>query len=146
MNHQNETNFEVNLLPVISLLAVCISFLLVTAAWIPLGSFNIKQAIGESTEQKEEPSSRIDISINAQNDYVISVERKGQKVKSTTLKNGLKNMREFEGILLRIKESYSEAKTAFVSPDRDTEYGSVIKVLEVLKKLDFKEVGMIPSL
>ena len=54
MKTQNkDVNFEINLLPVISLLAVCISFLLLTTVWIHIGTLDVKQALGEATEQEK---------------------------------------------------------------------------------------------
>ena len=39
-------NPEVNLVPFIDLLSVCICFLLVSAVWLQLGSLQIKQSLG----------------------------------------------------------------------------------------------------
>src|SRR5437868_1225739 len=44
--HGNLLDFEINLIPCIDLLSVCICFLLLTAVWLSVGSVNVKQAVG----------------------------------------------------------------------------------------------------
>ncbi|NJN23297.1 MAG: hypothetical protein HC810_01375 [Acaryochloridaceae cyanobacterium RL_2_7] len=59
-----ETNFELNLLPVISLLAVCISFLLLTAVWLPIGTLDIKQLTPPPTPAIEDEGQISSVSLS----------------------------------------------------------------------------------
>lgn len=45
-------NFDLNLLPIISLLAVLISFLLLTTTWVHISSLNVKQSIGDQSTKE----------------------------------------------------------------------------------------------
>lgn len=51
--HKKHLDFEINLIPCIDLLSVCICFLLLTAVWLNIGSMNVKQAIGQTTAETE---------------------------------------------------------------------------------------------
>src|SRR5258708_1644931 len=44
---KKELNFDLDLLPIISILAVCVCFLLSMAVWIPIGTVGMQQALGE---------------------------------------------------------------------------------------------------
>ena len=45
-HNKKHLDFELNLIPCIDLLSVCICFLLLTAVWLQVGSLSVKQAIG----------------------------------------------------------------------------------------------------
>lgn len=47
-------NSELNLVPFIDLLSVCITFLLATAVWVEFSSMPVDQAIGEAKEVSEQ--------------------------------------------------------------------------------------------
>ncbi len=146
MLKNTETNFELNLLPIISLLAVCISFLLVTAVWLPLGIFDIKQAIGESQPDNTTPPSRFEISILKNNQFIFTVEKEGKKIKQLKITDSSRKQDEVSKNLKFLREKYPDIKMAFVSPEKNIKYGHVIGVIELLNKYELKEIGVIPSL
>ncbi len=141
----NETNFEVNLLPVISLLAVCISFLLLTAVWLPIGTLDVKQAKGETSENLEQPS-RFEIQVSSNNKYAVIVEEKGQKVSSQQIVDSSDEQIKVATYIESLIEKYPEIKMVFISPNGNTKYQTVVKLLENLKKLELREIGIEPSL
>ncbi len=142
---QNETNFEVNLLPVISLLAVCISFLLLTAVWLPIGTLDVKQAKGETSENKEQPS-RFAIQVSPNNQFYITVEEKGQSVAKKKITDQSDNQEQVSEYMSALIEKYPEISMAFIAPSGKAKYQKVVKLLENLKKLELKEIGIEPSL
>src|SRR4051794_8585165 len=55
---KQEMSFEINLLPMIDILSVCISFLLFSTVWLHIGTFNTKQALGtDGAETAKNPPS-----------------------------------------------------------------------------------------
>jgi biopolymer transport protein ExbD len=145
MNKNSEQNFELNLLPVISVLAVCISFLLATTVWLPLGSLDIKQSMGENSEQTTKPT-RIEITLIDNNKYIISVEVEGKKVKELKVTDPSENKSEFQKHLDSIKKNHPNIELAFISPQKQSKYKNVIAVLDVLNKNEIKEIGVLPAL
>jgi biopolymer transport protein TolR len=143
--NNTETNFEINLLPVISMLAVCISFLLVTVVWIPLGTLDVKQAIGESSEGDHSPS-RIEIAVENNDIFIVSLEKKGQKTTEFKISDSSKNHLKLSQSIEKLKNDNPEVNMAFVAPAKTIQYQKVIHLLEVLNKLNLKEVGIIPNM
>ena len=52
--NKKHLDFELNLVPFIDLLSVCICFLLITAVWLNVGSLNVKQAVGGQSAAETE--------------------------------------------------------------------------------------------
>lgn len=52
---RRKSNAELNLVPFIDLLSVCIVFLIATAVWVELESVRVDQAVGESHEETDGP-------------------------------------------------------------------------------------------
>ena len=140
-----ETNFEVNLLPVISLLAVCISFLLLTAVWLPIGTMDIKQSVGESSDNGSDPS-RFEISVKSNDLYELSVQKDGKKIDQIKVSDSTEDNKVIHSVLQKMKEKYPDIAMVFVSPERSTKYQKVVGLLETLKKLEIKEIGVSPVL
>ncbi len=141
----NEPNFEINLLPFISLLAVCISFLLLTAVWLPVGTLDIKQAMGETSENKEEPS-RFAISMLNENLYEVSVEQKGKEIKNLKVRIDSEDNIEMTAVMQKLQQTYQDINMAFIRPSPGIKYNNLIDLLSLLKKLELKEIGIEPMM
>src|SRR5262245_9386922 len=68
---------EVNLVPFIDLLSMCISFLLLTAVWISVGAVQIKQSHG--TEAAVQTKDQFEVSVRFETASKIFVELKKGK-------------------------------------------------------------------
>ena len=148
MKQDKEVNFEINLLPVISMLAVCISFLLLTTVWIHIGTLDVKQALGEasSTEPNPEPPA-LWVTFEPSGDVVLQM----KNVKNPSLTKAVRfasphrdSFKTVESFTASIKEQIPEVQMALVFPDRETPYESVIKTLDVLKASQFSDLGIAP--
>jgi len=138
-----EMNFELNLLPVISLLAVCISFLLLTAVWVNIGTLDIKQAIGESAElAKETPTLRIEVTSKGK--IVANIKNLKSKIKNLQVGTSDKDFENFNAFIIDVREKHPELVTATVVPSQATKYQSLIKVFETLKTNQIKDIGVSP--
>ncbi len=67
-------NPEVNLVPFIDLLSVCICFLLVSAVWLQIGTVQIKQALG--TEAAADAKDQFDLTVKFERPFAATVEIK----------------------------------------------------------------------
>lgn len=143
-------NFELDLLPVISVLSVCICFLLITAVWVNIGALNVEQGLGQE-------STRLEASNKAASMWV-SIRRNGEAVlKMMDSPNLPKNLQEkrftlrsqsgwlaFEKHAATIKQMMPELKTALIMPDTSVNYGDVIRLMDRLKALEIGEIGIAP--
>ncbi|MCB0421791.1 MAG: biopolymer transporter ExbD [Bdellovibrionales bacterium] len=143
---QKETNFEVNLFPVISLLAVLISFLLLTAVWEHIGSLSVKQAVGQSQmDQNQEDSSSLWIEIDAQGTFTVQIKERNERVvQSMKFRQSQDIYQRLTKVVASLHSRYPQIHMAFVAASAKTPYQSVIRALEILKLSKFKDIGVSP--
>ena len=141
--NKNEVNFELNLLPVISLLAVCISFLLLTAIWVNVGTLDIRQAVGEQAE-KEKDAPTLWVEVSSKGGVIMTV--KNLKTKFRNIKGSAEDIKseELAALMTKAKEDHPELETAMVIPSQGTAYQHLIKVFESLKAAEIKDIGVSP--
>lgn len=142
MREKKELDFEVNLLPIISLLAVLICFLLLTAVWVQYGSQNLNFAYGKTALKKT--SSVISAQLDSSNNIFFYISGKNNKViykKTIKSKNTKINFKYLNRTLKKItkKRSY---KTAVISPSGNTSYQDIIKIMDMLKASSITDVGI----
>ena len=146
--NNKESNFEINLLPVISLLAVCISFLLLTTVWVHIGTVDVKQAIGEPQQektQKEPPALWVSLFPNKK--IVVSI--KGDTLKKEVQRVFKSSNNEFNwsGVsqfVVVAKNKIPQLNTALVLPSQTTKYKDMIRMIDELKKVNMNDVGVAP--
>ena len=142
-------NFELNLVPMIDILSVSISFLLITTVFLQLGTLNVKQGMGDAgAETAKNPPSAF---IKVENDGHITFTLKD-------LPQGSQAVREFsiQGIGGRVdsdralqyieflKNKYPEVQTASLLPGAQAKYQDLIMLIDVLRKNSIINVGISP--
>ncbi len=147
MRKKKAIDFEINLLPVISILAVCISFLLLTAVWIQIGTLEVKQALGDSSvlAQKESPS--IWVIMDASGDVILqikNVQQVRQKQVRFVGQSSSIPWGQISDYAESLKSEVPELNMALVFPDRLTSFDDVIKAIDLLKKSNISDVGIAP--
>lgn len=146
-NQNRDINFEINLLPVISLLAVCISFLLLTTVWVHIGTLDVKQALGEATAEKEEKEpAALWVSFNDRGDIVFQLKNVDPSLNKPVrfAKPSKDSWDTIAKYTASVKERLPDLKMALVLPDRTTNYSSLIKTLDILKQAEFSDLGIAP--
>ncbi len=137
-----DLNFELNLLPVISLLAVLICFLLLTTAWIHMASVDVSQAVGgqSQAETKKQPELWIQLNNNSLTYQVKNLEGEQgnfNRRKPLKLKYAGKHFNALKGKI-------DNLNMALISPSPDTDYAKVIAMIDELKQEQINEVGVNP--
>lgn len=144
MRNQNRLNSdaELNLMPIISILAVCLSFLLLTAVWVQVGSFELNQGLGTNAVDE-----------NKKEDLALWVEFQNTGALQFQLKKGtrvLSSSRSFTAVsnIETIAESYKrqnpELSMAIVLPNPASSYQDLIKVMDGLRKNKINDIGIAP--
>lgn len=147
MSNKKDINFEINLLPVISLLAVCISFLLLTTVWIKIGTLDVKQALGDSSvlNQKEAPA--LWVIMGESGDVVFQLKNVTSRKQKQIRFSGKKSDFQWKQIATfteSLKQDVPELQMALVFPDRLTSFDDVVKTIDLLKKTQITDVGVAP--
>jgi biopolymer transport protein TolR len=150
VSHKKELDFELNLLPVISILAVCISFLLLSAVWMNTGTFDVSQALGTDAQKdgaKEKPTLWITLSNGGSVQLVV---KNAPELRDSLQMNRLRgqnnhvNLSALASVIEKIKTSSPAMNTALVIPASLTPYEDLIAMMDQLKKQNVADIGIAP--
>lgn len=143
-------NFELNLIPFIDVLSTCICFLLVTAVFINLGSFNVSQAVGsEKTKQEEKPSGSVTVSLGDHGDIRFEVKDvKGlQGSRALTTIQGTAGQVNFDRTakwIASFSQQNADVKTVLLMPNPSSKYDDLIQLMAQFKKSSMDQIGIAP--
>jgi len=146
---KKELNFELDLLPVISMMSVCICFLLLTAVWTQIGSVNINQGLGQESIRKDLKASSVWITMKSGGEVKIKMMDSPDvppslQEKSFLLGSAGSGWAQIDRHAQALKCVMPDLKTALIMADARVNYGDVIRVMDRLKVLDIGEIGIAP--
>ncbi len=143
MRHKSKhLDFEINLIPCIDLLSVCICFLLLTAVWLQVGSLNVKQAIGGQSAAETEKKSQLWVSMGEKGELVFNVKQSAKITGSrATMKTTVTDMAKAVETLKTLDPTL---KTVLIQPRTQTEYDEIITVMDEFKKNGLNDLGVVP--
>ncbi len=142
-------DFEINLIPCIDLLSVCICFLLLTAVWLNIGSLNVKQAIGGQPAAETEKKPQLWVVLGSEGQMTLTVketEKIPSKLRSVSL-NGVEGRGNLPDVLKAVqslKGLEPELKTVLIQPRMQTEYEEIIDLMDHFKKAGLTDLGVVP--
>jgi biopolymer transport protein ExbD len=155
-NHR-DLNAEVNLVPFIDLLSMCICFLLMTAVWIQIGSVQIKQSHGTEGALTQKNQYELDLKFTGPQALDLNLKQNGKIVKKmhyqganpeaflSSLDIGIK------GVLGSVMTKGVDASrasefiaNAMVTPLRGVSYGDLVSVMDILRKNKIVNLGVVP--
>ncbi|MDB2426083.1 biopolymer transporter ExbD [bacterium] len=142
MSRKKELDFEINLLPIISLLAVLICFLLLSAVWVQFGSQNLKFAYGKSSPSKN--ASVIQTQIDKGNNIYLSVTNSKDRVlykRTIRSINKNPNYKRLDRVI-KFANKKKNLNAAIISPSEGTKYEDIIKIMDLLKASSITDVGI----
>lgn len=129
---------EVNLIPFIDLLSVCISFLLLTAVWLQTGVISTKQGLGTESQVKAEDIKSLWVSVESKDSVI--VQTKGFKKNS---KHQL-SMKELANYAASLRRDNPDLRTALVLPELSTSYDDLVNAMNSLRKAEIIDIGISP--
>lgn len=147
--HKKHLDFEVNLVPFIDLLSVCICFLLITAVWLNVGTMNVKQAVGgqPAAETEKKPllwvllSDKGELSLEARDTAKLPAQLRKLKVNAV---EGKVDFSGLEKIVNQMKESEPNLRTALIQPSAQSSYETIIDLMDQFKKSGMLDLGVVP--
>jgi biopolymer transport protein ExbD len=142
-------DFEINLIPCIDLLSVCICFLLLTAVWLNIGSMNVKQAVGgqPAAETEKKPvmwvfmGDKGQLNLDVQEASAVPAAMRKLAVPGLDGKN---NLPELAKVIEQIKNLEPGLKTALIQPKADSPYEDIIALMDEFKKMNVIDLGVAP--
>jgi len=144
-------DYQLDLTPFISLLSVCICFLLLTVTWFQVGALSVKQVQGGETSslEKKEPV-RLWVFMKDQKDIEISVKRGNKNLSRKLIKQISSEDRSdwdfagFQESIHQIKTSYKGLDEVFILPTADILYENIVKIMDKLRQENLASIGLTP--
>lgn len=138
------TTVDLNLVPIIDLMSVCIIFLLITAVWTQVSMIQIGSSVygKKSNEEKVEPPPKAEVP------FRLDVRREGYHVVigrqelNVPKLNGEYDQTKLTDELKKIKELYPEKNDAVVTVLDELPYGSLIGGMDALLVAGFAEISV----
>lgn len=150
MRHKNKhLDFEINLIPCIDLLSVCICFLLLTAVWLNVGSMNVKQAVGGQPAAETEKKPVLWVFLGDKGDLNFEAQE-ASRLPSALRKfriPGLEGKADLAGLNSRLAEltkSEPGLRTALIQPKAASAYEDIIDLMDAFKKAGLTDLGVAP--
>ena len=134
-----EGHAEVNVVPFIDLLSVCISFMLLTAVWIQAGALSTKQGLGTEAQVKSEKSLSVWLELESANTVLASTQ--GFKVNDSKRRLDMESLNKY---LSHLKKKNPDLQTAVIFPNTRSSYNQLIRTMDTLKKSEFRDIGISP--
>ncbi len=135
---------DVNLIPFIDLLSVCICFLLITAVWVQLGILEVKQSQGTSAAV-EKGGFEIGMRLMSPNSLQMELRKNGRVQKREKIKAG--TLEELQGSVAKITQKFramakNKVTAALLTPSASVDYGHLIALMDTLRKNEITNLGV----
>jgi biopolymer transport protein TolR len=142
---------EMNLVPFIDLLSMCICFLLMTAIWIEVGSIQLHQLIGtESTIDAKHPL-ELQVTLESPTSYRVSLQQQGRVVQEFPISGA--NLNEAQGRMGTLMAQLQNMVltrfpgaeiSASITPSVKVNYGELVSILDILKGYGISALAVTP--
>lgn len=140
--------FEINLIPAIDLLSVCICFLLLTAVWLHVGALNVKQAVGGQPASETAKKPTVWAQMTGTGDVQLEVRDARVPAKLAKMKiagkEGKPNLEAIATVAQELKASEPGLTTVLIQPQAAAVYEDIIDVMDSFKKQGMIDLGVSP--
>ena len=148
---EREINYELNIVPFIDLMSVCIIFLLLTAVWtqvsmIQIGSSVYGKRMDEQDNTKKPPRPEVNLEVLVDKmGYTVIVGREAPVSVPRVI--GVNGQEEYDQrnlilILKSVKDRYPDKKDALIALEDDLVYENLIQGMDSLLLAGFPEVAI----
>lgn len=137
--HGAEQDFELNLASIIDCFTVLITYLLVSASFIALGTFDVSvPTLRSSTDSTPEPTISLSIKVSSSHDLLIKLEGGAASQESVIRVPAADGKLDQQSMLTRLvdlKNKWPDLDTAVLSASGAVEYSEIVQIIEATKKL-----------
>ena len=149
-------NPDINLVPFIDLLSVCICFLLVSAVWLQIEAVPVKQSHGTAAPTTEQNQVELSIQFSDALSIIVNVKKNGSVVESKKI--SAPNDESFVAQLSQALDqdmafirqdntlnNKSTVSSATIEPSANAPYKNLILVMAELRKRQIVNLAVIPK-
>lgn len=143
-NSGRQATTDLNLVPFIDLMSVCIIFLLITAVWTQVSMIQIGSSIygKKSTDQQQAPPPRAEIPFRLdvrEDGYRVLI---GRQTVTIAKVNGDYNQAGLVNELKKVKELYPDKSDAVITMKDELPYASLIGGMDALLQSGFPQISV----
>jgi biopolymer transport protein TolR len=136
---------DVNLVPFIDLMSVCIIFLLVTAVWTQVSMIQLGSSIyakrNDSGEVEPPPRPDVMIKVDIRPDgYVVNVSRNATSIAKKA--DGKYDVEKLRTTLMQVKQLHPEKNDAILTVADELSYEEMVRGMDTLLNSGFGEVAI----
>lgn len=146
--NKKSLDVELNLVPFIDLLSVCICFLLITAVWIQVGSMNTKQAVGGQAAEDTTKKPTMWVYMQDAGQLVLDVRDAKLPANLSKIKvdgkDGKPDFEKVAEVVSAIKTAEPALRTALIQPLAGSVYEDIIELMDQFKKTGMIDLGVSP--
>ncbi len=158
---------EVNLVPFIDLLSMCICFLLMTAVWVQIGTLQVKQSHGTEAAATDSKSYELEVKFKTATELTVQLKRSGKitneiKASGATPEATLEALRpQLAALVAGVGHGQPVSGAAaplpgkpvvlrqtitsgMVVPASGVAYGELVGVMDLLRKNSISNLGVTP--
>jgi len=151
LGQKKELDAQLNLTPFIDLLSTCVCFLLITAVWIEIGTVEVKQSHGTAANEEKKETFDLDLVFRTPQEMTLNLKKNGKRVKSMKVKaetheDALAQLNDtIVNKIHTFKKKTIEIATATVTPRSNVDYGNLISAMDVLRKNQIVNIGVLTA-
>ena len=140
---------EINLVPFIDLLSMCICFLLMTAVWTQLASVQVKQANGTDGAAVEKKSLDLGVKFVSATALELNIKAMSKSLRTLQVQGATTQemLASLNSQLPAIKASLKgqgEIGAVMLTPGAGVDYGTMVSIMDVLRKNQLVNLGVVP--
>lgn len=146
---KKDLSFDVNVLPVIDVMSVCIVFLLLTTVWIHVGTMNVSQAIGDAANDNTKNPPTVTVTLEETGDLVMTLDHtektypQFENIRISSQRGGV-DRDSLAQYAAQLVAQVPEVATVNVLPRAKASYRDIIMVMDQFKKNNIRNVGISP--
>ncbi len=143
-------NTEIDLVAFISLLSVCICFLLLTTVWVQIASMNVKQAIGGQAAEGLKPKPEMWVLFEPEGGLKIQLRNSPKKILSVYKNREIKGREgrpDYERLsdyLTKLTGDFDQLSMALIRPSKVTRFEDIIRLMDVFRQSGIEDLGVTP--
>ena len=141
---------EINLVPFIDLLSMCICFLLMTAVWTQLGSVQVKQSNGTAAaETAPQKTVDVDLKFSGAHAATITMKKAGKVARTVTVAGksdteiGTQLNSQLQNIRTELGREGLKVSSVFLTAHEGVDYGSMVSIMDIFRKNEMSNIGVI---
>lgn len=146
--NMKDFDYQLDLTPFISLLSVCICFLLLTVAWFQIGALSVKQVMGsEAQGAKKEEKSSLWVYIQDQKKIEIRLKKGDKNLSQKIISSDKERDFDFKALekqILALKKKQSDLNEAFILPQKNVFYEDIVNVMDIIRQSGIFSMGLSP--